>query len=264
VKAKRLVVAAVIGVVVLGGLAVAVRAAMVWNKTRDVLPTFTPIPDGPRAPPLSLVDARPGETLLPALQQRLAALGFACRDTSMRGLMREGRAEAQRKIEAAKEAGDDPATVSGASRAGYYSKKEQNPQVQWTCENIDVVALGDATLTPAPASLASTSLIFVFDSADHPLRHVTVSRHFVSQRDAHEAYLAALSRRAALGAPTFSLGEPDLTPDQKIFARRRLVTREWRFADRTTTVTVMNLGPKKGIDVREVLEVPWPVTTTTP
>ncbi len=240
-------------VIALVVVAFAIRAAMVWNKTRDVLPTFVPIPDGPRAPPLSLGGYTPGLTQFDNVKKSMAQAGYVCRDTSMRGLMQQGRSDAQTRIAEAKERGDDPKTVSGASRAGYYSSKEQNPQIVWSCDSVDG--------RPAGAGLNELlSAIFVFDSATHPLRHITISRRFMSQRDAHKAFERALATYDQLGEPTFTLGEPNMTTGEKIFERLRIVTREWRYADRTVAVSVMNTGPRRGIDVREVLEVPWPVT----
>lgn len=232
-----------------------IRGYMVWDRTRDVLPAFAPIPDGPRAPPLSLLGLTPGQSTLAEVQALTSSLGVTCRDTSMRGLMQAGRDEAHRKIAEAKARGEDPDTVSGASRAGYYSKKEQNPQIQWACDDVDLGRLPAAAMPSEPKA----DLVFVFDSADLPLRYITVSRKFMSQAAALAARTEALARYVALGPSTTSMGEPDLDPTHKIFERLRLVTRAWEYADRRVTVTVMNFGPTRGIDVRETLEIPWPI-----
>jgi hypothetical protein len=255
--------ALVVTALLVGGLALAafaVRRFMIWEKTRDVLPAFSPVPLGPRAPfSPSLLGHSPGRSTLAAIQAQTALLGWPCRDTSMRGLMQAGRAEARARVEAARARGDDPDTVAGASRAGYYSKKEQNPQVQWTCEDVDVALLpaGEAYAGGPPGTV-----VFVFDSGTHPLRHIMVSRRFQSQREAVRAREEALARHAALGAPTSSIGSPELDPNKKAFERLRLVATEWSFADRRVVVSVMNGGPGRGIDVRELVEVPWPVSTT--
>jgi hypothetical protein len=252
-----------IAALVVAGLVVAafgVRAWMIWDRTRDVLPALSPVPDGPRAPrPLHLLDVEPGRTTLATVQAFTASRGWTCRDASMRGLMQAGREAARAKIDAAKAAGIDPDTVAGASRAHYYSKKERNPQIQWSCEDVDVSGLTD--LAPGPADVRA-DVVFIFDAADLPLRSVMVSRKLMSQSAALALRDAALARVADLGPAHEVQGAPDLTPGEKIFQRLRLVSSSWRWADRRVTVSVMNFGPAKGIDVREIVEIPWPITTT--
>jgi hypothetical protein len=240
----------------LAASAFAIRQGMIWNKTRDVLPEFTPVPEGPRAPPLQHAGVQVGTTTLAEVKQLTAAAGFECRDTSMRGLMQLGRQQAQQKIAEAKEKGDDPDAVSGASRAYYYSKKEQNPQVQWTCENADLSRLDPAFATPN----TKQAVTFIFDSDEHPLRYVMTSRKFQSQaatRDARDASIARFAQ--TLGPPPTQIGKPDERPGEKIFPRFLVVINEWSWVDRRVSVTVMNRGPGSGIDLREVVEVPWPI-----
>lgn len=245
--------------ITLGLLAVgafAIRQGMVWNKTRDVLPEFSAVPEGPRAPALQYLGVQVGTTTLAEVKQIASAVGYTCRDTSMRGLMRLGREQAQQKMAEAKERGDDPDAVSGASRAYYYSKKEQNPQVQWTCENVDLARLDPAFATPN----TEQAVIFIFDSEDHPLRYVMTSRKFQSQsatRDAREASIARFAK--TLGPAPKQIGQLDDRPGEKLFPRFLVVINEWTFADRRVSVTVMNRGPGSGIDLREVVEVPWPI-----
>jgi hypothetical protein len=250
--------AIVIGVLVLS--AFAVRGAMIWDRTRDVLPTLSPVPAGPRAPrPLHLLDVEPGRTTLVAVKAFTQARGWPCRDASMRGLMQAGREAARAKIDAAKAAGINPDTVAGASRAHSYSKKERNPQIQWSCEDVDVSGLTDLA---AGAADLRADVVFIFDAAALPLRSVMVSRKLMRQSAALALRDAALARVADLGPPHEVQGAADLTPGEKIFQRLRLVSSSWRWADRRVTVSVMNFGPGKGIDVREIVEIPWPITTT--
>lgn len=249
----RRVVGAVVGVVaVLGG----VRTAMVWNNRREVLPTFVAVPDGLRAPAFELGGVSPGVTTLAEVQERTRAMGWTCSDSSMRGLMQKGRAQVQQEMAEAEARGDDPDTVSGASRAHYVSKKERNPQVQWNCEDVDLGQLGQGL-----GGGARGNALFIFDSPRHPLRVVTLSRKYFSQQAALAAFDAAVLRFAPLGQPE-KQGEPNRTnPEAKVFARSMPVSVRWPFADRQGTVTALNMGPKRGIDVREAWEVPWPVTT---
>lgn len=260
------IVLAVVGTLVVA--AVAIRGFMVWNNTRDVLPTFSPIPDGPRAPSLKSIPIgglEVGRSTLAEVQQRTAQLGFECRDTSMRGLMEQGRQEVQAKMREAEERGDDPDTVSGASRAYYHSKKERNPQVQWACDEVDLAALDPVYAAPGPVAAGEHhAVVFIFDSAEHPLRSVMTSRKFQSQKATLAARDRSLERfTAALGPVHTTLGSPVVDdPTKKIFPRRQIFRHDWQWADRAALVSVMNLGPKKGIDLREVVEVPWPIVVS--
>lgn len=250
---KRVLIVVAILVVAAFGI----RRAMVWNKTRDVLPTFSAIPDGNRAPTIRLAGLEVGRTTLADVQALTAKLGWSCRDTSMRGLMQLGREQAQAKMAEAEAKGEDPDTVSGASRAYYHSKKEQNPQVQWACEEIDLQAL-DATFFEDGGD--KNTVIFIFDSEHLPLRYLVTSRKFMSQsqtRVARDKSIAALS--AILGPPHASLGTPNENPEQKMFARHQIFRQDWKYADRAVSITVMNLGSPRGIDLREIIEVPWPI-----
>jgi hypothetical protein len=235
-----------------------VRGYMVWERTRDVLPAFTPVPVGEKAPRFQLVDAVVGETKLPEVKARLEAAGLACRDTSMRGLMKLGRETARQKMAEAEAKGEDPDAVSGASRAYYYSKKEQNPQVQWTCERIPLRSFSDENLREHIGDVT-----FIFDSEEHPLRYVVVSRKFKKGEDALVAAERSLEKFAVFGPPTKKSGAPVLEPGKPPFPRYSPVKSQWSFADRRAEVVVMNLGPR-GVDVRELVEVPWPVEVTPP
>ena len=253
---KKNIIRLVVAAGMLGVLAVAIRLGMIWSKTRDVLPTFAPVPAGARAPAVTYAGVRVGVTTFDEAKELTARAGYQCHDSSMRGLMRLGREEAQKKIAEAKANGVDPDTVSGASRAYYYSKKEQNPQVQWTCEDIDLSKLDPAFAAPSTKS----ALTFIFDSEAHPLRYVVTSRKFQSQaatRDAREQSIARFA--ATLGPPATQIGQMDERPGEKLFPRFLVVVSEWTWVDRRVSVTVMNMGPAKGIDLREIVEVPWPI-----
>lgn len=261
-KTKQFATRGAIVVVSLVVLAFGYRGFSIWNKTRDVLPAFSPVPPGPRGPAdFSLLGLRPGVSTFADVSSFTTSLGLPCRDSSMRGLMRLGRSEAQAKIEEAKAHGDDPDAVSGASRAGYYSKKEQNPQVQWTCEDVDLTGFPGSAYGADPRG----DVMLVFDSKDLPLRYVMVSRHYLSQKAAIAARQDSLARFAVLGPPTSTIGgEPNPDPTQKAFERRRPFQSEWLFADRKATVSAMNFGPPKGIILKEIYEVPWPTVVEAP
>ena len=258
---KKIIVRLAVFVGVIGLLAVGIRMGMIWNKTRDVLPAFSAIPAGARAPALRHAGVIVGTTTLAEVQKMTSAAGYPCRDTSMRGLMQLGRNQAQKKMAEAEDNGADPDAVSGASRAYYYSKKEQNPQVQWSCENVDLVKLDPVFAGPG----TKHAVTFIFDSDAHPLRYVVTSRKFQSQAETRAAREQSIARFAQeLGPPATQIGQMDERPGEKLFPRQQVVINEWKFADRRVSVTVMNMGPVKGIDLREIVEVPWPLTTLSP
>ncbi|MDP2340706.1 MAG: hypothetical protein Q8O67_07105 [Deltaproteobacteria bacterium] len=250
-------------VVVLLVAAFGYRRWMVWDRTRDVLPSFTEVPDGPRAPSSTFVGLTIGKSTLPEVEAWTRLHGFTCRDTSMRALMQLGREQAQAKMEEAKASGTDPDTVSGASRANYYSKKEQNPRVFLACEKASMTGL-DA-LDRAGSQAATGTVLLSFDSKNHPLRYVMVERKLFLQVDVLAQFKAVTEQfTAQLGAPTSASGRRPLeddNPDTRIFDRMQLVSNEWKFADRRAEIVVFNFGLPKGISVRETFEVPWPVRT---
>ena len=103
------------------------------------------------------------------------------------------------------------------------------------------------------------SLIFIFDSAEIPLRYVAVSRRYIEQTKALEAHESSLAKFGVLGEPTERQGAPDLRPDISPFPRYTAVKVTWTFADMRHSIQTMNFGAPKGIEVREVSEVPWPI-----
>jgi hypothetical protein len=254
---RRLGVAAgiVVGVGVVG--AFAVRGYMIWDRTRDVLPTFVDVPAGPRAPATTYAGFALGRTSLGDVQAWTQQHQMQCRDASIRGLLQAGREEARQRIAEAKARGEDEDAVSGASRAWYYSKKEQNPQVIWSCENVDLQVLGDL-----PRGLARGSLSFVFDSATHGLRSLTIERKTKSQSEALAQWeLASQALTALLGAPKTTPAKPpaeDGDPQTLVFERLRPVMVGWEFSNVRASLTAMNFGAAKGVSLRELFEVPWP------
>ncbi len=250
----------------LGASAWAYHRFQVWDRTRDVFPEFIDVPAGARAPPTArLLGLTPGTTTLPEFNAWSAAHGLSCSDTSMRALMEKGRQETQAKMKQAEDEGQDPDAVSGASRANYHSKKERNPQVRMACYDADLVKLGDG-IDRGPARQAT--VMAIFDGAALPLRYVGVWRRYFSEQATLEQWKTTTARlETELGPPTKqSASRPveDDDPLTKPFERMVLVRDEWRFADRRAEVQVINMGPQKGIDFREILEIPWPVRTDGP
>jgi hypothetical protein len=250
-------------VLVLVIAALGYRRWMVWDRTRDVLPMFTDIPPGPRAPSSTFVGLTVGKSTLSEVEAWTKLHGMTCRDTSMRALMQLGREQTQQKMKEAEANGADPDAVSGASRAHYYSKKEQNPKVFLACEKAAMTELDG--LDRSGSQAATGTVLLSFDSKDLPLRYVMVERKLMLQVDVLAQFNAVTEQFAKqLGPPTSSSARRPLEdddPETRIFARMQAVSNEWKFADRRAEIMVFNFGLPKGISVREVFEVPWPVRT---
>ena len=225
-----------------------------WRRTQAPAPLLPELVDpgpGPRAPANRAFGVALGEARFEAIEALAAARGLSCRDTSARALMQRVRAE-----NAAKGGGVD--AVSRASAK--VSPMEQNPQVRFTCEGVDAERLGDRPRPPAAGRW-----LFVFDGPEAPLRHVSYRRQHAREEAAlADAESAAEALIARFGPPHRVLrGLPPADTPSPLFPRFEPVELAWRFADLSAAVRVMGAGAA-GIDVYEVVEVPWPVRADAP
>jgi len=243
-----------------------VLVAVVWFGARrffhprpapekTVLPAFTEPGSGPRATRFRALGVEVGRSSLADVRAMLAARGLDCPDTSIRALMRQMRADKQRELEELKKKGAPTDAVSGASALKRQSPREQNPQVRLSCEGVASETLGDRTRAPSTGRW-----LFVFDSPEHPLRHVSFERSFPAARsdDAlRDASESVQAMTAVFGLPTTAPkakdgGAPGALP---LLAP---VQHEWSWSDLRVAVTALNYGPR-GTNVGEIMEVPWPV-----
>jgi hypothetical protein len=229
-----------------------VRACMLWDRARDKMPELTEVPEGRRAPAGSstLFGLVVGESRMGAVD----ALGLAgCRNTSMRALMQKKRDAIKDAMKQAEARGDDPDGVTGASLANYRSRKEQNPQVRISCEPVAGAVFSDRQRGPETGRL-----LVVLDSAEHPVRHVSFARKIDEPMRALDEWNGAVAEMTKrFGEPTSTMnGEPAFQVPP--FPRMKLFKNEWTFTDLRAEVTAMSFGAR-GIDVKEALEVPWPV-----
>ncbi len=256
---KRAAVIAVAVVAFLAAAAFGVRSYMVWDRRRDKLPAFTEIPPGQRAPKgqTILFGLDVGRSTLTNVEAWEAARGLKCVNTSMRALMEEKRQEIKRQMKEAKANGDDPDGVTGASLADYHSRKEQNPQVRLSCEDVAGAALADR-----PRDDEKGRVLIVLDSDKLPVRHISFAPKFTDPALALEKLKAATAAMTArFGPPTKSVnGAPD---GDEPFPPLKIFKREWRFTDLRAEVSAMSFG-KRGVEVKETLEVPWPVRSDAP
>jgi hypothetical protein len=234
-------------VVVLAGFTI--HGFVLLAQKPDPFAHLVPPPPGPRAPIVDVIGLRVGDTTLVELHAWLDARSASCSDTAT--IAKSDAAPAA----VAPSMPKHPSAGGTAPAGACPFKLDAGQQVRLTCK-IDAAKLG--------ARFADTSqveLTFLLDSEDHPLRYVMIDRKLRSQSATHGEWTRATSAwRDVLGEPSAQSEEPTQALEgQKPFPRFKLFRQEWRYSDRRFEVQAMNFGPKKGIDVREVVEIPWPI-----
>lgn len=211
---------------------------------------------GPRAPTAKVLGVDLGATTFAEVEALTGRLGLSCKDTSIRAMM-----EAKRKAELdkARERGED--AVSSASWMKKKSKREGNPQVRYSCVDVDAAALPDRKRPPSKGRY-----LLVFDSADLPLRHVSYQRTFEDHALALADFEDAVrSLTAVFGEPTSRMGELPVADASGVvtFPPARNIEVRWDFADLVAKVTALQFGRKK-VTISERVEVPHGVRPDAP
>lgn len=248
------------------GLIAAGGAGAWWWRQRAadevVLPEFSELGPGPRAPAIAALGLKVGQSSLAEVEAYAKAHGLTCHDTSARALMKAMREKRRAEAAQPSEKGEGVDAVSKAS-SGKRSPMEKNPQVRLSCEGTASARLDDRTRAPGTGRV-----LFIFDSPSHPLRHVSYRRLHRSLAegftDAEETYGSWTERlgppkEASRPFPAPQEGD-DLTavvPGYEPFHYR------WAWSDLHVTVTLTNYQ-KRGIDVYEAVEVPWPLRADAP
>ncbi len=237
----------------------------VWEAPPDILPEFKDPPAGPRAPDNAGLLVRVGETKLDEAKALTAGFGKACMNKSVRVAMQAAREAKSREVDAAKAAGKGPDAVTGASILMWRSPRETNPQVRWSCEDIDLAAVKDR---PRP-TFSQARLLYIFDSDALPARMASLQRSWPKDRTAEAVAdlrdtLAELTKK--WGPPTTSRGEippapakadaPVTLPGMQNFLY------EWKWADLQVKLNAVNLP--KGLTISEDVEVPMPLRPDAP
>ncbi|MCB9529434.1 MAG: hypothetical protein H6701_13800 [Myxococcales bacterium] len=227
-------------------------------KYEDRLPAFIDPPEGQRAPTHDAFGLAVGAATLDDVKRWTTERGLICKDTSVRALMADYRDQKVAEMEKAKAAGGADGT-SGASWLWRASKHERSPNVRFTCEKVRLSAIGDRTRPEESVG----RLLLIFDSPDHPLRHVTIQRTYPD--DAHAAaradFIAAdEAMRARFGEPTITRAEPPAEGAE--FPNVTPIRRDWHFADLHAKVSALRL--KNGVTVYEEIGVPFPVRPDAP
>lgn len=206
---------------------------------------------GPRAPVTAALHSELGLTRFADAEALTARLGLRCGDTSIRATM-EGRRTAERKrIEDARARGED--AITAASWLDHKSKREANPQVRYSCPKTPSEQLTDR---PRPAS--EGRLLFVFDSAEHPLRHVSYQRTSKETAAAIADYADAVAYYTGVfgpptRTPTRELPVPDAGGALELPVATNFET-EWSFSDLLVKVSILRYASL--ITVGERVEVP--------
>ncbi len=244
-------------VVVLVAVAGGIRGYMVWQQGQDLLPEFQPVPDGPRAPTREFLGLQIGNIGLPEAEVYFRGLGATCNNSSFRALMGARRKDVIKKMEEVKASGGDPDTVSGASLVNYRSKKERNPQVRLSCDDVPVTAFADRERAPGEGLY----WLMIFDSEKHPLRHTSVSRRINDFAVAGEEWRSAYDNMVKrFGAPSKVVREPPSSGDP--FPEAAHYEVRWTFADLEAKLVAFRLG--KFVRLEERVEVPWPIVVEVP
>jgi hypothetical protein len=233
------------------------RTYRAHESQSDLLPIVRDPAAGPRAPSTTAFGFEVGNDAAWTVGMGLAARGLECKDTSVRALMEAVRHDKRREVAEIERKGGDVDAVTGASIISRKSQRERNPQVRLACEGVTASALGLAR----PVVVSGRAL-FVFDSAEHPLRHASWRR---SHREADDAVVDLRATiddwRARLGEPTSQSGP---LPDLSVRVERLppLVV-EWSYADLVVRITTIDFGGR-GVSVDERVEVPWGIRSDAP
>jgi hypothetical protein len=137
-------------------------------------------------------------------------------------------------------------------------RQSTNPQVRMSCEE-----LPSSVLTDRARPEAKGRWLFVFDDAKAPLRLVSYQRMHTDPKLALSDFEGSVQSFGKLfGKETKSMGD---IPDAKAPEFKKLIPikREWGFSDVQAKVVAINMG-SRGVDVSEVVEVPWPVRPNAP
>jgi hypothetical protein len=108
-------------------------------------------------------------------------------------------------------------------------------------------------------------VLYILDSPRHKLRHASFRRQHQNHPHARDDLVDSVNHYVGIFGKPHAMSElPPVEEDGSV--RFPSVTPhrfEWRFADLHVRVEAMSYG-KRGVDVNEVVEVPWPVRANAP
>jgi hypothetical protein len=232
--------------------------------SRPAQPAVAPRPKGKPAVELTWDQTRPpapskegfgvviGQTTRAEVEALTEKLGLTCGDASPATVSRAAREARLARMQAeAKEKGTIPDIVSAAS-AARPSRYEAIPQVRYSCQNTP-----GTKLTDIQRPGATGRLLFVLDSANHPLRHVSFQRTHDAQPAALADMLATVAAyRERLGEPSVVQQDLPASAGQPYeFPLLTNVVREWQFKDFRVKVAALR-GNSGKVILYENVEVP--------
>jgi hypothetical protein len=220
---------------------------------------FKDPPAGERAPVTRAFHLELGQAKFPDAEALTRRLGLVCGDTSIRAMMDARRVAERKRIEEAKARGED--AVTAASWLNRKSKREANPQIRYSCVKTDSAALGDRVRPPTQGRL-----LFVFDSADYPLRHASYQRTGKDTRAAILDFDDAVAYYTGVYGPAHKTPDRELPrPDDRGVVELPPATNyeyEWNYADLTVRVGILRFNDM--ITVGERIEVPHGIRPDAP
>lgn len=264
---RRRVVLAVAGIAAAGVLGYGGWRSMGRREAGPdtVLPAFEEPKPGPRAPRTEALGVSLGVTRLPEVERSIGERSLTCKDTSARALMK-GMREAREKADAEKLARGEEVDATTSASSKKVNAREKNPQVRLSCESTHAASLGDRVRQPGTGRL-----LYIFDSPEHPLRHVSYRRIHRDQRAAlADAEDALRGMTEIFGPPATTTGRLPVAgaaaaegEGAPLFEKYAPFKATWSWSDLTVTVSALSYGAR-GVDVYEAVEVPWPVRPDAP
>jgi hypothetical protein len=213
---------------------------LTWDQTR---------PPAPGKEGFGLIIGQTSAAEVEALTEKL---GLTCGDASPATVSRAAREARLARMQAeAREKGTMPDIVSAAS-AARPSRYEAVTQVRYSCQGTP-----SAKLTDIQRPGATGRLLFVLDSANHPLRHVSFQRTHDTQPQALADMLATVGAyRERLGEPNVVQQDLPASAGQPYeFPLLTNVVREWQFKDFRVKVAALR-GNSGKVILYENVEVP--------
>lgn len=178
----------------------------------------------PAAPSKEGLGIAIGEADLEAIKAHVSALGLTCKDASLSTMVKNMKQARRDKMRAEGKSAD---AISSASW-NKESPREKMTQVRWSCPGTSSAALTDHERKPSRGRL-----LFVLDSPQHAVRHVSFGRRHTEGKAAAEDLLhtAAVYQKRFGEAPIVKHELPETIPDDFGFPSVTNVGFEWQFGD---------------------------------
>ena len=206
----------------------------------------------PKAPSKDGLSTTVGTTSFEDMKALAAKTGLRCKDASPAAQVKQMKKKRAEKMAAA---GKSPDAIASASW-NRETAHERITQIRWSCPST-----ASTTLTDYQRAPSSGRVLFIFDSLQHAVRHVSFGRRHKSPKTALEDILtstAAYEKR--FGKPHIVKHDlPAQATDDFTLPAATNVLREWQFGDLRVKVEAFSLDGSN-IRVYEMVEVPAGMT----